>query len=170
MWMTIDINFFAEAPTFNESYAKLNDMMMHDGGGQDRSRDHNSRFEMLKLTLVGFSHRHMQDPAQPGKLIAEPWPSFLPGDTTIKPTKAHKFVGVALTRSLGGEHRWSGLLPRPPSGPWLPTAWPGQPWVSPPTRCISFIRWWPCRVLHMPWTFGSCRFAGLQEMRSSKAL
>ena len=50
-----DINFVAEAPTFIEAYAKLNDMMMHDGGGQDWSRDHTSRFEMLKLTLVGFS-------------------------------------------------------------------------------------------------------------------
>ena len=35
-----NVNFFAEAPTFNEAYAKLNNMMMCDGGGQDLSRDH----------------------------------------------------------------------------------------------------------------------------------
>ena len=54
-----DVNFFAEAPTFNEAYSKLNNMMMCDGGGQDLSRDHNSRSEMSKLTLIGFSRQRV---------------------------------------------------------------------------------------------------------------
>ena len=67
-----DVNFFAEALTFNEAYAKLNDMITYDGRGQDWSRDHNSRFEMSKLTLIGFIHRRVRDPAQLEKLIVEP--------------------------------------------------------------------------------------------------
>ena len=46
-----DVNFFAEGPTFDVAYAKLSDMVTHDGGGQDWSKQHNSKFEMSKLTL-----------------------------------------------------------------------------------------------------------------------
>ena len=50
-----DIIFFTEGPTLDHAYVVLGDMMMHDGGGLDWSRNHNSKFEMSKLTLVGFS-------------------------------------------------------------------------------------------------------------------
>ena len=50
-----DVKFFAEGLTFDVAYAKLSDMITCDGGGQDWSKQHNSKFEMLKLTLVGFS-------------------------------------------------------------------------------------------------------------------
>ena len=50
-----DVNFFAEGPTFDATYATLNDMMTRKGGGQEWSRNHNSKLEMSKLTLVGFS-------------------------------------------------------------------------------------------------------------------
>ena len=95
-----DVNFFAEGPTFNAAYAKLNDMMTCEGGGQEWSRNHNSKFEMSKLTLVGFSCWNTQDLAHPGKTVAEPWPNLTLGDTTIKPTKSHKFVGVAFDQEL----------------------------------------------------------------------
>ena len=48
-----DIIFFTEGPTFDDAYAALGHMMTHDGGGLDWSRNHNSKFEMSKLTLVG---------------------------------------------------------------------------------------------------------------------
>ena len=51
-----DVNFFAEGHTFNAAYAKLSNMMTQEGGGQDWSKLHNSKFEMSKLTWVGFSH------------------------------------------------------------------------------------------------------------------
>ena len=50
-----DVNFYAEGHTFDAAYAKLSDMMTQEGGGQDWSKLHNSKFEMSKLTLVGFS-------------------------------------------------------------------------------------------------------------------
>ena len=51
-----DINFFTEGPTFDNAYVTLGGMMTHNGGGLDWSRNHNSKFEMLKLMLMGFSH------------------------------------------------------------------------------------------------------------------
>ena len=53
-----DANFYAEVANFEEAYGKLKDMMTRDGGGQEWARIHNSRFEMSKLTLVGFSRQH----------------------------------------------------------------------------------------------------------------
>ena len=50
-----DANYYAEGVDFEEVYEKLCDMMVREGGGQDWSRWHNSRFEASKLTLVGFS-------------------------------------------------------------------------------------------------------------------
>ena len=96
-----DVNFFAEGPTFNNAYAVLGNMMMCDGGGLDWSRNHNSKFEMSKLTLVGFSRQHVQDPACPGKMIAEPQPSLSLGDTVIQPVASHKFIGVVFDQELG---------------------------------------------------------------------
>ena len=66
-----DVNFFAEGPTFDVAYVKLSNMVTCDGGGQDWSKQHNSKFDMSKLTLVGFSHRCLHDPACPRKMIAE---------------------------------------------------------------------------------------------------
>jgi len=51
-----DVNFYAEGCTFDAAYVKLSDMMTLEGGSQDWSKLHNSKFEMSKLTLVGFSH------------------------------------------------------------------------------------------------------------------
>ena len=97
-----NVNFFAEGPTFDAAYATLNNMITCEGGGQEWSRNHNSKFEMSKLTLVGFSHQHTQDPARPGKTVAEPRPNLILSDMTIKPAESHKFMGVAFNQEL----RW----------------------------------------------------------------
>ena len=75
-------------------------MMTCDGGGLDWSRNHNSKFEMSKLTLVGFSRRRVQDPACPGKMIAELRPSLSLGDTVIQSPVSHKFIGVVFDQEL----------------------------------------------------------------------
>ena len=95
-----DVNFFTEGPTVDAAYATLNDMMTCDGGGQEWSRTHNSRFKMSKLTLVGFSHWCVQDPAHPGRTIVDPWPHLLLGNMTIKPAESNKFIGVAFDQEL----------------------------------------------------------------------
>ena len=52
-----DANYYTEGVNFEEAYEKLHDMMVREGGGQDWSCWHNSRFETSKLTLVGFSRQ-----------------------------------------------------------------------------------------------------------------
>ena len=73
-----DVNFFAEGPTLDDAYAALGDMMMHNGGGLDWSRNHNSKFEMSKLTLVGFSPPTRTRPGTPRQddhgAVAQPLP------------------------------------------------------------------------------------------------
>ncbi len=98
-----DVNFFAEGANFEEVYERLNDMMTRDGGGQAWSREHNSRFEMSKLTLVGFSRRRVPDPARPGKMMPEAHPAFTTCGTTIEAVPSHKFLGVIFDQEL----RWS---------------------------------------------------------------
>ena len=95
-----DVNFFAEGRTFDAAYAKLSDMMTQDGGGQDWSKLHNSKFEMSKLTLVGFSHQRVQDPACPGKLKAEPQRILSLCGMNIKLAESHKFLGVIFNQEL----------------------------------------------------------------------
>ena len=95
-----DVNFYAEGCTFDAAYAKLSDMMTQEGGGQDWSKLHNSKFKMSKLTLVGFSHWHVQDPARLGKLKAEPWPNLSLCGTDIKLAESHKFLGVVFDQEL----------------------------------------------------------------------
>ena len=54
----------------------------------------------MKLTLVGFSRRHMRDPARPGKMIAETQPSLSICGTDIKPVESHEFLGVVFNQEL----------------------------------------------------------------------
>ena len=75
-------------------------MVTHDGGGQDWSKQHNSKFEMSKLTLVGFSCRCMHDPAFPGKMIVETRPSLSICGTDIKLVELHRFLGVVFDQEL----------------------------------------------------------------------
>ena len=52
-----DINFYVEGSTFKDAYTRIWDMMTRANSGKDWSMNHNSRYELSKLKLVGFS-RH----------------------------------------------------------------------------------------------------------------
>src|SRR6266481_3661843 len=75
-------------------------MMTQANGGQAWSNDHNSRFEMSKLMLVGFSRRRAPDLQRPGKMTPEVQPTLTIGGTTIKAVTAHKFLGVIFDQEL----------------------------------------------------------------------
>src|SRR6266481_1308585 len=96
-----DANFYAEGSDFEEAYGRLGDMMMRTGGGQAWSEEHNSRFEMSKLMLVGFSRRQAPDPQRPGKTMPEIRLALMIGNTTIRPAASHKFLGVLRTPLAG---------------------------------------------------------------------
>ncbi len=70
------------------------------GGGQAWSKEHNSHFEMTKLTLVGFSQWWVLDPLPAGKTIPEPRPDLIIGGMIIKPTVMCKFLGVLFDKEL----------------------------------------------------------------------
>ena len=53
--------------------------------------------------MVGFSRCRVQDPAQPGKTICKPRPSFTYEDVAILPSTEYKFLGVSLDEEL----RWN---------------------------------------------------------------
>src|SRR6266481_1651758 len=77
-------------------------MMVREGGSQDWSKYHNSRYEVSKLKLVGFSRCQVCDPGNPGKTIPEPHPNFDLQGTCIKPSNSHKYLGVIFDQEL----RW----------------------------------------------------------------
>ena len=93
-------NYYAEGIDFEEAYEKLRDMMTREGGGQDWSRWHNSKFEMSKLTLVGFSRWQAPDPSHLGKLRPESRPNLELNGAIIKPSVSHKFLGVLFDQEL----------------------------------------------------------------------
>ena len=83
--------FIAIGKDFNETHAILVDMLEREGGGYQWSKDHNSKFETSKFTLIDFSlNRSKERP-----------PIHIRG-IMIKPTKSHKFLGIILDQEL----RW----------------------------------------------------------------
>ena len=66
-----DTSYYTEGSNFEEAYNRLRDMMHRDQGSYDWSKQHNSHFELSKMALVGFSHKHEADPQCPGKLAPE---------------------------------------------------------------------------------------------------
>ena len=86
-----DTAFLAIGKTFEETHKILNDMLEHAGGGYHWSADHNSRFEPSKFALIDFSLNRSRER-----------PPFITQNTTITPTKAHKFLGIIIDQEL----RW----------------------------------------------------------------
>ena len=78
----------------------IRDMMTREGGSQDWSHWHNSKFETSKLTLVGFSRQRAPNPSHPGKLRPEPRPNLELNGTVIKLVVSHKFLGVLFDQEL----------------------------------------------------------------------
>src|SRR6266481_4025900 len=55
---------------------------------------------MSKLTLVGFSRRHVPDPAWLGRMMLEACPAFTTCGTTIEAVLSHKFLRVIFDQEL----------------------------------------------------------------------
>ena len=85
-----DAILVATAGTFEETHIILEDMMTRTDGAMDWAKDHNSNFEISKLTLMDFTHRNK-------KLDR---PSLRIGDTTIEPSTSTKYLGIYLNQHL----------------------------------------------------------------------
>jgi len=86
-----DTAFIVIGKMYQETHAILTDMLEHEGGGYQWSKDHNSRFEPSKFALMDFSlnRSKAQLPLQTRNV-------------TINPSSSHKFLSVILDQEL----RW----------------------------------------------------------------
>jgi hypothetical protein len=95
-----DTYLAARAPSIEESYERLTNMMTRPGGALDWSRTHNSRFELDKTGLMTFTHRRVLNPARPNKTMPLPRPPIVIDGHSIKSSPSLKFLGVILDQEL----------------------------------------------------------------------
>ena len=86
-----DTAFVTIGKTFQETHAILTDMLEHEGGGYQWSKNHNSCFEPSKFALIDFSlnRKKARPPLHTRNIV-------------INPTPSHKFLGMFLDQEL----RW----------------------------------------------------------------
>ena len=137
-----DTNYYTKGVDFEEAYEKLRDMMTRDGGGQDWSCWHNSKFEMSKLALMGFSRWQAPDPSHPGKLRPESRPNLELNGAVIKPAVSHKFLGVLFNQELRWNEQVEKVVAKPPSGHYVHDNWLVMPLGSHCVRCASYTKPW----------------------------
>jgi hypothetical protein len=109
-----DTALLAEGPTFHNTHATLKQMMNRHRGAFTWAREHNSRFEVSKFTLIDFTRQ--KDAERPTLRIR---------DILIQPKPMHKFLGVILTKSSGGKPKLSMPLPKLQNGLHSSNALPG---------------------------------------------
>ena len=100
-----DAIFYVEGTNFYKAYDRLWDMMCQSQGGYDWSKQHNSRFEPSNMALIGFSRKHEANPQHPGRLAPEIQPNFHLRDDVIKPSAAHKYLGVIFDQELHSQEQ-----------------------------------------------------------------
>jgi hypothetical protein len=86
-----DTAFIAIGTSFNETHRILQQMLKWKGGAFDWFRDHNSKFETSKFTLIDFSMNRTKT-----------HPPMIIRGNVICPSPTHKFLGVILDQEL----RW----------------------------------------------------------------
>jgi len=89
-----DTAFITTGRTFEETHGKLKDMMERPGGALQWSKEHNSKFEVSKFTLMDFTRNRLHE--QPALKIQS---------TQIKPTEQFRFLGVMVDHELTWKHQ-----------------------------------------------------------------
>ena len=84
-----DMAFIAIGKMFQETHVILTDMLEHEGGGYQWSKNHNSHFEPSKFALIDFSLNRKKAR-----------PLLHTRNVVINPTPSHKFLGVFLDQEL----------------------------------------------------------------------
>lgn len=99
-----DTALIAIGRNFQETNAKLKDMMERPGGGFDWAAAHHSKFEVSKFGLIHFSRARVPetDPLARRKTKPTPRPPLELRGIVIKPRVTHKFLGLILDQEL----RW----------------------------------------------------------------
>ena len=89
-----DVALLAIGNSFEETYAKLTDMMNRANGAFAWSESHNSQFELSKLALMNFTTRRSVDTPL---TLTHPLSN---STTTIKPLLTYKFLGIMFDPKL----------------------------------------------------------------------
>jgi len=84
-----DTAYITVGKSFEETHAKLKDMMEHPNGAFQWSREHNSKFEVSKFTLMDFSRNQLRER-----------PTLTIQSTQIKPAEHHRFLGILVDHEL----------------------------------------------------------------------
>ena len=97
-----DVALLATGNMFQETYARITDMMTCPNGAFNWSESHNSQFELTKLAIMNFSPRHTNDTPL---TLTHPLSNSI---TTIRPTLIYKFLGILFDPKL----RWNAQTER----------------------------------------------------------
>ncbi|OBZ69759.1 hypothetical protein A0H81_10502 [Grifola frondosa] len=84
-----DVAVIATAKTFGEAHDKLRSFMTRRKGALTWSESHNSEFSFDKLGLLNCSNK-----------LKDLGPALQLNDSTVQPSKSHKFLGVLLDHKL----------------------------------------------------------------------
>jgi ribonuclease HI len=103
-----DVALVAIGRDFEETTARLQNMMVKQNGGMDWSRTHNSRFEMSKSAVLHLTRRTTEDPEDTTSRISLPKPPLIVDNQTIAEVQSYKYLGVQIDTQL----RWKEQVQR----------------------------------------------------------
>jgi hypothetical protein len=99
-----EITLIAIGDNFEQTKAKLKNLMEKQDGGLDWSRDHNSRFEITKSAVMHSSRKLIRDPDDDNNhRIPMGRPALKVNRQTISEVSSFKYLGILIDAQL----RWN---------------------------------------------------------------
>lgn len=95
-----DAIYIAEGYDFEETTAKLRDMMTRPGGGLEWSKTHNSKFEMSKVAIMHFLRRQKEGDDGISRKAYRYAPDLTLNGTIITQADEYKYLGVYIDPEL----------------------------------------------------------------------
>jgi len=95
-----DVALVARGESYEESNAKLKNMMEKSGGALEWSEEQNAEFELEKTALICLSRKRIPNPESPRKTIPSLRKPITIRNHTIQPSKSHKFLGIIIDKNL----------------------------------------------------------------------
>ena len=95
-----DTAILVTGPDFNNTHAKLKDVMRREGGIMEWADMHNCVFGIEKFQLLDLTRRKVKDPLQPGKRIPMQRQDLNISGQIVKSMTTVKFLGIHIVREL----------------------------------------------------------------------
>lgn len=97
-----DIALIAIGNNFEETTARLRNLMVKQDGALAWRRSHNSRFEITKSAILHLTRKTTTDPEDNNNRIPLPRPPLTINDQTIAEVQSYKYLGIQIDAQL----RW----------------------------------------------------------------